>query len=129
MPVTQAAKQAKISEKRCIDIYQYMRDVCSTKLLSAPIILGGPGTVVQIDESLFVHNRKVGTNHFTFPYTCYPHAEWSWPLTGTRTVGIWDGGHIFKACHRVHGIGPRQDRSYTNGNHYCPCGSWYRNLE
>ena len=129
MPVTQAAKQAKISEKRCIDIYQYMRDVCSTKLLSAPIILGGPGTVVQIDESLFVYNRRVGTNHFTFPYTCYPHAEWSWPSTGTRTVGIWDGGHILKACHRVHEIGPRQDCSYTNGNHYCPCGSWYRNLE
>ena len=31
MPVTQATKQAKISEKRCIDIHQFMRDVCSTK--------------------------------------------------------------------------------------------------
>ena len=76
MPVTQAAKQAKISEKRCIDVYQFMRDVCSTKLLSAPIILEGPGTVVQIDESLFVHNRKVGTNYFTFPYNyCYPSLD------------------------------------------------------
>ena len=51
MPVTQATKQAKISEKRCIDIYQFMRDVCTAKLLATPIILGGPGTVVQIDES------------------------------------------------------------------------------
>ena len=59
MPVTQATKQAKISEKQCIDIYQFMRDVCTAKLLATPIILGGPGTVVQIDESLFVHNRKV----------------------------------------------------------------------
>ena len=56
MPVTQATKQAKISEKRCIDIiYQFMRDVCTAKLLATPIILGGSGTVVQIDESLFVH--------------------------------------------------------------------------
>ena len=59
MPVTQATKQAKISEKRCIDIYQFMRDVCTAKLLATPIILGGSETVVKIDESLFVHNRKV----------------------------------------------------------------------
>jgi len=57
MSVTQATKQAKISEKRCIDIYQYMRDVCSAKLSQAPIILGGPGTIVQIDESLFILER------------------------------------------------------------------------
>ena len=36
-----------------------MRDVCTAKLLVTPIILGEPGTVVQIDDSLFVHNRKV----------------------------------------------------------------------
>ena len=28
-----------------------MRDVCSTKLLSAPIVLGGPGTVVHNDAA------------------------------------------------------------------------------
>jgi len=59
IPVSQACKQAKISQKRCIDVYQFFRDVCSTKLLAAPIILGGPGVVVQIDEFLFVHTRKV----------------------------------------------------------------------
>ena len=62
MPVTQAAKQAKVSEKRTIDVYQYLRDVCSSKLLVAPIVLGGPGVVVQIDESLFVHTQKVATS-------------------------------------------------------------------
>ena len=36
-----------------------MRDVYTAKLLATSIILGGPGTLVQIDESLFVHNRKV----------------------------------------------------------------------
>ena len=59
MPVTQATKQAKISKNRYIDIHQFMRDVCTAKLLVTPIILGGPGTIVQIDESLFVHNLKV----------------------------------------------------------------------
>ena len=59
MPVTQAAKQTKVSVKRSIDVYQYLRDVCSSKLLATPIVLGGPGKVVQIDESLFVHTQKV----------------------------------------------------------------------
>ena len=45
--------------KKSIDVYQYLRDVCSSKLLTAPIVLGGPGKVVQIDESLFVHTQKV----------------------------------------------------------------------
>ena len=39
-------------------MYQYLRDVCSTKLLNTPIELGGPGVVVQIDESLFNHKSK-----------------------------------------------------------------------
>ena len=33
-------------------IYRRLCEVCSTKLLQAPILLGGPGGVVQIDESL-----------------------------------------------------------------------------
>ena len=41
MPVSQ---QAKISEKRCIVVLQ---DVCSTKLLAIPIMLGGQGVAVQ----------------------------------------------------------------------------------
>ena len=50
MPVTQANKQAKIYEKRCIDIYLYMRDVCSTKLLQVPIILGSMNLCLFILE-------------------------------------------------------------------------------
>ena len=33
---------------------------CTTKLPPMPMILGGPGVVVQIDESLFRHKPKVG---------------------------------------------------------------------
>ena len=96
-----------------------MRDVCSTKLLSAPIVLGGPGTVVQIDEPLFVHNRKVAANYFTFSYNCSvismqngrgcqpAQEQWVFGMVGT----------ILKAYHWVYEIGPKQNCSYTNGNH------------
>ena len=58
-PVCDAADNAEISEKTAIQIYQFFRDVCSTKLLQNPIVLGGPGVVVQADESLFNHKPKV----------------------------------------------------------------------
>ena len=41
-------------------MYQYLRDVCTTKLLNTPIQLhvGSQDVVVQIDESLFNHKSK-----------------------------------------------------------------------
>ena len=50
-PVTQMALEAEITESVAIDIYNWLREVCSTKLLQNPIILGGPGVIVQADES------------------------------------------------------------------------------
>ena len=44
-----------------MDVYQWLREVCSTKPLANPIKLGGPGAVVQADESLFNHKPKVHT--------------------------------------------------------------------
>ena len=47
--------EAEISERTAIDIYQWFREVCSTKLLNGARInpnsvkLGGPGIIVQID--------------------------------------------------------------------------------
>ena len=58
-PVTDAMEEAVVDKRTAIDIYQWLREVCTTKLLSSPIILGGPGVVVQIDESLFRHKPKV----------------------------------------------------------------------
>jgi len=52
-------EEADVDRHTAIDIYQWLREVCSTKLLSNPIILGGPGVVVQIDEFLFWHTPKV----------------------------------------------------------------------
>ena len=41
-------------------MYQWLREVCSTRLLQdPPIVLGGQGAVLQIDESLFRHKPKV----------------------------------------------------------------------
>ena len=58
-PVTDAEDEVEIERRTAVDIYQWFREVCTTKLLQTPVILGGPGVVVQIDESLFRHKPKV----------------------------------------------------------------------
>ena len=59
-PVKDVAEEAEVDQGTAIDMYQWLREVCSTKLLQGPpIILGGPNVVVQIDESLFKHKPKV----------------------------------------------------------------------
>ena len=58
-PVTEMAMEAEIRQATACDIYQWLREVCSTNLLATPIQLGGPGVIVQIDESLFRHKPKV----------------------------------------------------------------------
>jgi len=61
-------KEAKIDvnigKKMTINIYQWCRDICSWKLITGPQIkLGGPGSIVQIDESVFTHQGKVSSLH------------------------------------------------------------------
>ena len=58
-PVTDVASEANISARVAVDMYQWLREVCTTSLLQTPIVLGGPGKIVQIDESLFRHKPKV----------------------------------------------------------------------
>ena len=61
-PVGDAAEEAQVQEK----VYQWLCEVCSTRLItSRPVVLGGPGAVVQIDESLFRHKPKVAHNNNT----------------------------------------------------------------
>jgi len=43
MPVTTACTEAAVA---ATDLFQWLREVCSTKLIATPIKLGGPGTVV-----------------------------------------------------------------------------------
>ena len=58
-PVGDVAEEVDVSNRMAIDVYQWLRDVCSTALLQQPIILGGSVSAVQIDESLFRHKPKV----------------------------------------------------------------------
>ena len=58
-PVTDATSDCKIDIRTGIDIYPWPHEVCTTKLLQTPIVLGGAGVVVQIDESLFRQNQRL----------------------------------------------------------------------
>ena len=53
------AAEAEITATVGCDIYLWLREVCSTKLLQTPIILGGLGSIAQVDESQFKHKPKV----------------------------------------------------------------------
>ena len=60
-PVTDAAEEAEVDRKTAIRAYQHCRDICGWRLQNhdSPLMLGGPGVTVQIDESLFRHKPKV----------------------------------------------------------------------
>jgi len=58
-PVTDAMENAEADSQTAVDDFQRLREVCTTMLLRTHIILGGPGIIVQIDESLFQHKPKV----------------------------------------------------------------------
>ncbi len=58
-PVSDAAEEASVGRDTAINVYQWVREVCSARLLPISMKLGGPGKVVQIDESLFRHKPKV----------------------------------------------------------------------
>ena len=61
--MSDTCEELKILEKTAIQAYQHFRHihVCSWRLLThdSPLMLGGPGIVVQIDASLFRHKPKV----------------------------------------------------------------------
>ena len=60
--VTSTNELVEVEKKTAVDIYQWLREVCSTKLVQSPCILSGRGVIVQIDESLFRHKPKVNKN-------------------------------------------------------------------
>jgi len=73
--VTDFADEAEISEHTACDIYQWLREVCSTQLLQSPVVLGGTGVVVQIDESQFRHKPKVQIIFYHYHYIVNPHHQ------------------------------------------------------
>ena len=62
IPVTKVRchlDDGECSTTTAVDAYYLIRDIYTGKLLASPVLLGGPGIVVQIDESLMRHNHKV----------------------------------------------------------------------
>lgn len=95
-PVTRAAEEAKVTDTTAIQCYQYLRDICSWRLtsLDAPLLLGGEGVVIQIDESLFRHKPKVLMQVHTHCNTLvhrYSLLEPPRTTTPVRAMGIWYG--------------------------------------
>ena len=62
-PLKTTVEAIGISARTTVNLYNFLRDVCSWKLLQQPILLGGPGVIVQIDKSLFKHKPKVKKPH------------------------------------------------------------------
>lgn len=60
LPVTDVAELTGLSNPSCIQWFAYFRDVCSTALLTHQYTIGGPGKVVEIDESLIAKKKTVG---------------------------------------------------------------------
>ena len=65
-----AAKEAGVSVRVTIDWFNFFRDVCGQHFVNHPIEIGGPGTVVEIDESKFgkrKYNRgRMVDGHWVF---------------------------------------------------------------
>ena len=41
-----------------VDWSNFLREVCAADLLANPVVIGGPGTTVEVDESLFSRRKK-----------------------------------------------------------------------
>ena len=98
--MTDAAAEVKVSPKIGEDWFNFFRDICAEHFLANPITIGGPGKVVEIDESKFgeylhqtctimLHSVKVllmfTCVHF---YLCRQEKVQSWTKSGWA-VGIW----------------------------------------
>ena len=57
-PVTDAAKIAEVDENTAVDVYRWLREVCSTKLLATPILLGGQALWFKLTNHSFVTNQR-----------------------------------------------------------------------
>ena len=103
-PVTDAAEEVEVSKHTAIGIYQWLREVCTTTLIDTRIVLGSPGKIVEIDESLFRHKPKASSSSSAISITCLRHkiaTASSWLTPAPTDMGVWDGGDV----HQCPGLG------------------------
>jgi len=50
--------ELEIGKGAVVDWNNYLREVCANTLLINPVVIGGPNTTVEIDESLFTHRKS-----------------------------------------------------------------------
>ena len=94
--VSATAEEAKVGRDTAVNVYQWLREICTTKLLSTSLQLGGPGKVVQIDENLFRHKPKVNVNKINVVIAIINNNITGSSRTPTTfsSVGLWNGRHF-----------------------------------
>jgi transposase-like protein len=50
--------ELEIAKETVIDWNNYLREVCASTLINNPVVIGGPNTIVEIDESLFTRRKN-----------------------------------------------------------------------
>jgi len=67
-PIKMVLSMTGVLSVTAVQWYQYFRDICSWKLVNSPTTLGGPGKIVQIDESVMVKASITGAT------SCVPNS-------------------------------------------------------
>ena len=50
--------ELRLSSKTVVDWRNFLHEVCAAELLANPVVLGGPGRVVEVDESQFSRRKN-----------------------------------------------------------------------
>ena len=126
-PVTDVIDDAEIDTRTGVDVYQWLREVYTTKLLQTPIILGGPGIIVQVDESLFRYKPKKSVSfnvHSNTSMLLYLHRTTE-EGNPSGNLGLWIGRYLTYSCSWVHGSRTSKKCCNIAANHQCSRGSWH----
>ncbi|ETV64954.1 hypothetical protein H257_18250 [Aphanomyces astaci] len=82
-PVGIVIAEEEIARESGVDWYQYCHDLCSAEMLCAPMLVGGEGVTVEIDETSMKKKRKYNRGRY------YPE---HWVFGGVdRTTKKWFG--------------------------------------
>ena len=125
-PVTEAMDDAEVNKRTAIDEYQWFREICSSALMRAPqIVLGGPGVIVHIDESLFRHKPKVVINKMRIFISLLFFVEQPGSSNHSRGMGVWACGYIPHTLLGIYGGSSTARCSHTAAYYQCSHSTWF----